>query len=242
MLCISIGVKMSEDFEQAWQRKFKHAIGRSAIGEAMDHTLADGTALSDRSPRSEVIAWTRSAIEELAQLVPRQMAEQVLSDCACHYAREALEPLREIYALHGDIAEIHTILDTMAHDFLRDSLALEEAEIEEVVANGWGLAGNLDGHIIVVTKIPKSGNLKRYLQEEDPLRRRELYCHCPRVREAIRLGVALPKTYCQCGAGFYKNIWETILAQPVEVEVLSSVLAGDEVCRFGIVLPGKVPA
>jgi len=44
-------------------------------------------------------------------------------------------------------------------------------------------------------------------------------------------------TYCYCGAGFYKGIWEEILQEPVEVEVLESVLKANEVCKIAIHLP-----
>ncbi len=57
------------------------------------------------------------------------------------------------------------------------------------------------------------------------------------MRDALRLREPLSRTYCYCGAGFYKGIWEEILQVPVEVEVLESVLAGGEVCRIAISLP-----
>jgi predicted hydrocarbon binding protein len=47
----------------------------------------------------------------------------------------------------------------------------------------------------------------------------------------------VPADYCYCGAGFYKDIWEEILQQPVEVELLSSVLQGDDTCQVAIHLP-----
>jgi len=46
-----------------------------------------------------------------------------------------------------------------------------------------------------------------------------------------------PPVYCYCGAGFYKGIWEEILQQPVEVQVLESVLKGDKVCKIAVHLP-----
>jgi predicted hydrocarbon binding protein len=54
------------------------------------------------------------------------------------------------------------------------------------------------------------------------------------VRDALKTGETLSPTYCYCGAGFYQGIWETILQQPVEVELLESVLEGDEVCKVAI--------
>jgi predicted hydrocarbon binding protein len=44
----------------------------------------------------------------------------------------------------------------------------------------------------------------------------------------------VPRLYCYCGAGFYQDIWETVLGRPVEVEVLETVLEGGEVCRIAI--------
>jgi len=50
----------------------------------------------------------------------------------------------------------------------------------------------------------------------------------------------LPLEYCYCGAGFYKGIWETILREPVRVEVLESVMHGGDVCKIAIHLPESI--
>ena len=47
----------------------------------------------------------------------------------------------------------------------------------------------------------------------------------------------LSPTYCYCGAGFYKGLWEGILQKPVMVEILESVMKGDDVCKIAIHLP-----
>jgi predicted hydrocarbon binding protein len=56
----------------------------------------------------------------------------------------------------------------------------------------------------------------------------------------VQSGVRISGTYCYCGAGFYKGVWEEILQRPVEVEVLESVMRGDEVCTVAIRLPEDV--
>jgi hypothetical protein len=227
----------AEDFEQNWRGKLAQSIERSATHGVRERVLLGGAQLSDQSPRSAVIEWSRCAISELETSVPLETAELILTACACHYPKEALLPIREIYLQRGDIAEVHGMLQSRFRDFLEDTLVLDKTEAETIIDQGWGLAGIMEGNTIVATKIPKSGSLKEYLQEQDPQRRREMYCHCPRVRDAVRLNASLPKTYCYCGAGFYKDIWETILGEPVRVEVLSSVLEGDEACTIGIYLP-----
>ena len=120
---------------------------------------------------------------------------------------------------------------------MKTVLALSDEMIQDIVSRGWGAAGVKDGDTIIATKIPKSGYLLEYMRETDPAKKRQLYCHCPRIREVLATSEAISPTYCYCGAGLYKGIWEEIVQQPVEVEVLESVLQGNEVCRIAIYLP-----
>jgi len=157
--------------------------------------------------------------------------------CACRYPVDDLQAAHETYAESGDVDRVHRMLQAQFESFLVDTLGLDDEMVGQVVSHGWGLAGVRDGDRIIATKIPKSGYLAAYLREADPERRRQIYCHCPRVRDAPQRGTALPETYCYCGAGYYQGIWETILGQPVRVEVLKSVLRGDDVCTIAIYLP-----
>ena len=95
----------------------------------------------------------------------------------------------------------------------------------------------LQADAIIATKIPKSGYLGEYLAERDPDKKRALYCHCPRVRSILATrDVVLSPTYCYCGGGFYKGIWEEILGRDIRVELLKTVMQGDDVCQFKVVL------
>lgn len=129
------------------------------------------------------------------------------------------------------------MLQEQFESFLRNTLGLDDALVAEIVRRGWGAAGVKQGHTIVATKIPKSGYLVQYMQETDPEKKRQYYCHCPRIRDVLKTSSTLSPTYCYCGAGFYKGIWEEILQQPVEVEVLETILKGDDVCKIAIYLP-----
>jgi len=91
------------------------------------------------------------------------------------------------------------------------------------------------GNIVYETKIPFK--TPEYLAESDPVLKRWHYCHCPWSREAIRSGEKTAPLFCNCSAGFHSKPWEGALGQKVRVEVLESVLQGDERCRFAIHLP-----
>ncbi len=86
------------------------------------------------------------------------------------------------------------------------------------------------------SKIPFAPD--KWLKEKDPRMRRYYACHCQLAREAILNGTEGPLgTFCYCSAGFEKLPLEVVLGVPLEVEVLESVLAGGEKCRFAVKIP-----
>jgi predicted hydrocarbon binding protein len=44
----------------------------------------------------------------------------------------------------------------------------------------------------------------------------------------------LPETYCLCSCGWLKEMFETVVGNPVEVELLESVKRGAEQCSFTV--------
>lgn len=62
-------------------------------------------------------------------------------------------------------------------------------------------------------------------------------CHCRLLAESIQTGLTLSRTYCYCGAGWYQQLWDGIMGGPVRVELLKSILQGDDRCSFAIHLP-----
>ena len=229
------------DFDCYWLAKFSRCLSVAAGEDVRQKVLAGSEGFSSGTSRDEVIAWTQGAMERLESLVDEQRARAILAGCGCPYPREQLAEMRRVYAETGDVDRVHAMLQAHFEGFLRDTLHLDQAMMAEVVSRGWGLAGVKQGNTIIATKIPKSGFLVQYMVENDPEKRRALYCHCPRVRDAVQSGVRISATYCYCGAGFYKGVWEEILQRPVVVEVLESVMRGDEVCRVAIHLPEETP-
>jgi hypothetical protein len=193
--------------------------------------------LSSESTRSEIVTWTKEALERLHSSVDAEKEKAIILGCACEYPRNVLAFIKEEYRQTGDIDLILKRLQDQFESLLRDTPGLNEDTVKEIVKLGWGVAGVREGNTIIATKIPKSSNLVEYMNEKDPQKRRRLYCHCPRILDIIGTSETVPSTYCYCGAGFYKGIWEEILQEPIDIEILESVLNGGDVCRFAIYLP-----
>lgn len=222
------------EFEREWLARLSHCL-KSIAGDGVEREVMAGSEemLSDSAPGASV-EWTRKAMERLNRLLDDGQKRDVMTGCACRYPESELEDVKRAYAHSGDIDEAIGMLKDRFVSFLREGIGLGEELIERVLDAGWGLAGVREGRTIIATKIPKSGSLVEYFKETDQRKRRSLYCHCPRVRGAIGKVPEISQTYCYCGAGFYRAIWEYILDRPVNVEVLESVLAGGDVCRIAI--------
>jgi len=227
------------DFEKNWQGKLSLALEAELGEEVRDHVLQGGESLTRDSSIKEKATWTCIVLDQLAQVTDETTRQKILTQCACHYPVEKLQDIKETFKNTGDVDKAVKMLQEKFESFLREDLGLEEGLIITILSRGWGLAGLRSGNTIIATKIPKSGFLEQYLNEADPLQKRRLYCHCPRVRDGVGADPTLPMTYCYCGAGFYKGIWEEILGEPVRVEMLESVIQGDEVCKIAVHLPMK---
>ncbi|MBA7699750.1 hypothetical protein ES703_108453 [subsurface metagenome] len=233
---------MSEewDFERAWLRKLSSCLDGIAGEEVRGVVLRGSEGLSSRSGRGEVIEWSQGAMERLESLVEDKEAREIMTGCACQYPESALQEMRREYEETRDIDLAHKMLQEQFESFLKNTLDLDDELVDEIVERGWGLAGVREENTIIATKIPKSGHLIEYMEETDLEKKRQYYCHCPRVRDALGTSETISPTYCYCGAGFYKGIWEEILQEPVAVEVLESVLQGDEVCKVAVYLPSDL--
>jgi hypothetical protein len=228
---------MVEDFEKSWLEKFSRSM-EDVIGKEMrDKIIRGSEVFSDSSDRSEVISWSKEAMKYLDELVDAERCIELMTRCACQYPKSELREIRRKYEETRSVEMAHEMLRDKFVAFLKNGLHLDADLINDIMDRGWGVAGRLEGNKIIATKIPKSGYLIDYMNETDRVRKRAIYCHCPRVRDALKRGVQISPTYCYCGAGFYKGIWEEILQQPVKVEVLESVMKGDDVCKIAISLP-----
>ena len=64
-----------------------------------------------------------------------------------------------------------------------------------------------------------------------------LFCPCPMLADVDKLET---KTWCQCTAGYSKVLFEKAFGCPVDVELLKSVKAGDDICLMKIIPIGLI--
>lgn len=203
--------------------------------------VSPGTSFKDKAAAARTVV-----VEVKSSLSPAQR-DRLYDSSFRHLDDSQYIPDRQLYEKLGDIDAyieakkqdfVKTLEDHMSEGRLFFGQEITTEVIAYVKSDPEIAFGKKVGNDLFVTKIPFRA--KEWLSENDPIRRRYLYCHCPWARESIlsEEGPVDPE-FCRCSAGFHKKSWEVIFGRKLECEVLESVLAGDERCRFRISLPVK---
>jgi hypothetical protein len=199
------------------------------------------------TPPAKWPAVTRRAVEGLEAALPEAACRRALAGNLHRIPASAFEEQRALFRESGGVDEflrrLHARAIAEIESSMRSGRLWYEQEITPAVValvrgNQEILSGVRRGDRIYVTKIPYDP--KGWLAERDPLRRRYLACHCPLARESIISGRdRVPGTWCYCSAGFEKLQFEAAFGEELAVELLESVLAGGDRCRFAITIPAR---
>ncbi len=200
------------------------------------------------SSNTEKTAATRRLVERMDKLIDPVKRKKILSSCLRDLPDSYYESDKKLYEKSGGIGKfierkradfIKNLTDIKNKNELFFGQEIDDEVIDYVKSDEEISMGCLHGNILYVTKIPF--RTKKYLSETDPVMKRYYYCHCPWARESIKEpGKTVSGTFCLCSGGFHKKMWEVIFRCELEVEVLESILKGDQRCRFAIYLPEEV--
>jgi effector-binding domain-containing protein len=189
-------------------------------GEAVRQQVMQGSQEYPWRSARDNAEWFHDAMERLDEAIDDEGARRtIMNNCADRFPPHRIASLRAEYQRSGDIDEL---LQIMRADRTLGHLSWYEQPIRS-------------GNVIHVSKDPVDP--EAYEKATDSCERRSRYCHCSLMRDLIRSGQTVSGTYCHCGAGWYHQLWEGILGEPVEIDVIESVLQGDDRCSFAIHLP-----
>jgi hypothetical protein len=203
-----------------WLKRLRDGLGRHAGEEVMRHVLEGSDELSPASEPSEKVAWMKGAMARLDESVPdNDVRREIVSGCAHVFPEDVIAKLKADYERLGSI---DALLDSMREDpgyegapYYRDP--------------------DREGNVIFIDKVPQER--KKHEEATDPTVKRAAACHCPVIKAAILTGETISPTFCHCGTGWFRPVWEILLGGPVKIVCEESVLQGHDRCRFAIHLP-----
>jgi hypothetical protein len=223
-------------------------LGENVDDEKRDKILPKENLPPLGLPSSEKVGVTREIMEKMEKFLESEICKKTLATVAHGLPRDFRKGEREIYL---DSKDIDDYLKKKRESVMRNLRKIREEgtlffnqEITDKVLRFLEsrpdvLVGERRGDIIYHTKIPYMA--KEYLEETNERLKRYYACHCAWARESIKSGEeGVSPTFCYCSAGFTKMPWEAALDQPLEVEMVKSVLKGDLECSFIIHLPQDV--
>jgi effector-binding domain-containing protein len=199
-----------------WDRLLAEGTER-ALGAAARQQVVQGIErITPHSSLTDYAEWIRGAIDHLDSLTDDPDTKyQVLSCCAHVFPEERITHLRSVYEQRRDI-----------DDVLRE-MYTDPAWYEDPVRKG---------NVLYMRKVPFDP--EGYAKGTTPVERRRAYCHCAFVRPYLdAVPSRLSPTFCWCGSGWYRRLWEGILEQPVTIDHVETLLQGADACKLTIRLP-----
>jgi len=198
-----------------WDRLLAEGVEKVLGTEARRSIMQGAEFITPISSFNDYTAWIQGAMERLDKLTDSNEQKcQVVSHCAHVFPKERIEHLRSIYKM----GEFDDILHEMYND------------------NFWYEKPVRRGNVITMRKNPF--NPEGYASAVTPAERRKAYCHCSFVHPYLdEIPSRLSPTFCFCGAGWYRQLWEGILGQPVKIEHLETLLKGNDQSTLTITLP-----
>jgi hypothetical protein len=198
-----------------WDRLLAEGAERVLGAEARQQLMQGVEAITPESSFDEYTAWIEGAMQRLDALTADSEQKcQVVSHCAHVFPQERIDHLRRIYQQGA--------FDDILREMYTDDFWYEKPVRRE--------------NVIYMRKNPF--NPEGYESATTPAERRKAYCHCSFVHPYLdELPARLSPTFCFCGAGWYRRLWEGILGQPVKIEHVETLLRGNDQCTLTITLP-----
>jgi len=223
-------------------------LGEHVGDEKRDEILPKDNLPPLGMPDTEKMMVTREVVDKMEKILDPSDCKKILADVAHGLPRDFRKGEREKFLKAGGIDEYlkqkreNAIAELEKH---RDEGSLfynqyiTDEVVEYVKSRPDVLSGERRGNTIYHTKIPFM--VQEYLRATDERMKRYYACHCAWARESILDDdVDVSAEFCHCSGGFTKMPWEAALNQPLEYEMVNSVLRGDNECSFRIFLPDDI--
>lgn len=195
-----------------WTDRFEKQVEEVLGPQAREEIMAPLSTLSIDSTAGDRQKALCSSLQILEEKTNEVQQYEILSFCAHVFPVELIPPMQDLFRKTGSV----------------------DVVIEAMKTGGGFYPKKLrrEGGVIYSEKSP--ANSTAYKDAKTVAERRRAYCFCPLIRDCID---ETPEVFCNCSAGWPKQLWEGILETPLKIEVTKSLTKGNDVCEFAIHLP-----
>jgi predicted hydrocarbon binding protein len=157
------------------------------------------------------------------------VCEELMRACEAHALLTT--PRKKAHSIHGmmdildrelDDAARFAIMEACGRRCIGSSIIEKARRMQQESQNIDELLERLNQAHIGGGHLQREGNFIRAAYDR---------CYCGSVSQSREVFSA---TYCHCSCGWYRQLFESLLGKPVEVELLGSILQGADCCEFRI--------
>lgn len=202
-----------------WLATLDRGTMAAAGREAAQRVMAGSERLVEAHDGVQTAEWVHGAIARLDREVTSDRARaQILNGCAHHYIVQSADVLRQAW------------LDT------QDLRALVRRITDEALLGGrYWIDEEGPAPRLMIERRPARPDA--YNKATDPAEKRYLACFCPLVRDALRTGEQVSRTFCHCSGGWYVQEWELVFGEKPRVDLVQTMLDGADSCVFAVHIP-----
>lgn len=200
-----------------WNKKLAAGLERVLGTDAREAVMQGSQKLGIETSVDDRFQWVMGMLDRLDKLTDKHQKWDIVSGCAHVFPQGQIDKLAAVFSE----AKSRTGAPLQAVDAV---IAFMDAD------PGWAEGGARDGHTVYAAKKPR--NPKSHAEAKTDLEHRQAYCFCPLVRTKMDQGMQVD--FCYCGSGWFRQQWEGATGKPVTIDIVESVLQGDEKCEFAI--------
>ena len=225
-----------------WLDRFEETLDEFVGEELRRKIIEAGGPIKQSASTAKKAVWTRCMMDCLEANVDKKTCKKILTN-NLHFKSPkspSFKKLKRMYEKTGNIDDVLKHLHEKWKRIIGDRYGYDSPEYKYVEPDPTIEAGKREGNIVYVSKIPYQ--IKEFLEAKDDKTKRYHYCHCGWVRDSLKRSdkEQVSPTFCNCSGGWHKVPFEGIFEQTLEVNLVKSVLKGDDVCTFAIHLPKEV--
>jgi hypothetical protein len=228
--------------KSTWMVRLEDTLVEHVGEELSKRLLSAGGPIKDSATRDRKAVWTKCMVDCLKANVDEATCKKILIK-NLHYKSPkspSFQKLKRMYHKTGNIDVVLAFMHDIWKKRIGDRYGYDSPEYKYVESDSTIDAGKREGNIVYVSKIPYE--LSKYLSATDDKMKRFHYCHCGWVRASIPKSneEQISPIFCYCSGGWQKVPFEAIFEQTLEVDLVKTVLKGDDICTFAIHLPKEV--
>jgi hypothetical protein len=203
-----------------WLDALEEGLSECVDAAAAERVMAGSEGLAEALDGTRAAEWVQGAVERLDRAVSDEDTRAcILNACAHHYIVQSGELLKAAW-------------DEVGHDLRK---LVKKITDEPFLGSKYWLDESGDEPLIYIERRP--ARQEAYDQETDPVEKRYHACFCPLVRDAIRDGKKVSRTFCHCSGGWYVQEWEVVFGEKPQVDLVKTMLDGADACLFAVHVP-----